>query len=230
MALTAANIAAIARETVAETLSRGRAGVPEAREIRRRLSARLKPESGADVLAIGLAIASAPEMKTARARWVGWELIVQHKGAVAGLDLAMVMALGAGNSSWDEVDGYGLYIAGPAWLRGLISDADVLAWTASPDLWRRRAALVATVVLNSKTHGGAGDVRRTLMIAEHLAADHEDMIVKALSWAVRTLVQWDRAAVEDFLVRHDGDLAARVKREVRAKLRTGRKNQKKPAP
>jgi DNA alkylation repair enzyme len=229
VALTPASIAAIARETVAETLAPGRAGVPEAREIRRRLSGRLKSESGGDVLAVGLAIASAPEMKAARARWVGWELIVRHKAAVSDLDLAMVMALGAGNSSWDEVDGYGLYIAGPAWLRGLITDEDVLAWTKSPDLWRRRAALVSTVVLNSRTHGGAGDARRTLMIADALAGDHQDMVVKALSWAVRTLVQWDRTAVEEFLARHDGLLAARVKREVRTKLRTGKKNAGRPA-
>ena len=163
-------------------------------------------------------------MKPARARWVGWELINQRKDALALLDLAMVEALGAGNSSWDEVDGFGLYIAGAAWLRGLIGDEDIVAWTQSEDLWRRRAALVATVVLNSKTHGGAGDAARTLMIAELLADDREDMVVKAMSWALRMLVPWDRAAVETFLARHDARLAARIKREVRTKLRTGKKN------
>ena len=49
------------------------------------------------------------------------------------------------------------------------------------------------------------------------------MIVKALSWALRSLVPWDAPAVERFLEVHDRDLAARVKREVRHKLRTGLK-------
>ena len=35
-----------------------------------------------------------------------------------------------------------------------------------------------------------------------------------------------RAVVREFLGRHDGELAAHVKREVRAKLETGRKNPK----
>jgi 3-methyladenine DNA glycosylase AlkD len=52
------------------------------------------------------------------------------------------------------------------------------------------------------------------------------MVVKAMSWALRMLVAWDRAAVETFLARHEDRLAARVKREVRTKLRTGKKTAK----
>ena len=40
------------------------------------------------------------------------------------------------------------------------------------------------------------------------------------------MVFMDRGAVEDFLARHDGRLAARIKRETRTKLRTGKKNAK----
>jgi hypothetical protein len=50
------------------------------------------------------------------------------------------------------------------------------------------------------------------------------MVVKALSWALRSLVEWDRNAVAEFVQEHDDVLAARVKREVGSKLRTGRKN------
>ena len=223
MTLTQTMISAIAGETVEELLARRSPGVPEGRAIRRRLSARLKVESGPDVLAVGLAIASAPAMKTARARWVGWELINKHRPALEALDPAMVDRLGRGMSSWDEVDGFCLYIAGPAWLRGLIDDPHVVAWANSPDLWLRRAALVATVVLNSRSHGGRGDAARTLLIAGMLIDDDEDMVIKALSWALRVLIARDRVAVEQFLARHENRLAARVKREVRTKLRTGRK-------
>jgi len=154
----------LARNAIDEILSKRR-GVPGAREVRKRLSALVKNADATDVVAIGAAIAASSEMKANRARWVGWELINKHSTALSQLDLATVEALGAGNSSWDEVDGYGIYIAGAAWLRGLIRDADVRRWAKSDDLWRRRAALVSTVVLNTRTHGGAGDTKRTLAIA-----------------------------------------------------------------
>jgi 3-methyladenine DNA glycosylase AlkD len=57
-----------------------------------------------------------------------------------------------------------------------------------------------------------------------LADDHEDMVQKAMSWALRTLIVHDREAVSDFLEGHHDSLAARVKREVRNKLDTGLKN------
>ena len=59
-----------------------------------------------------------------------------------------------------------------------------------------------------------------------LVADHEDMVVKAMSWALRQLVVHDPDAVREFLEEHKDVLAARVKREVRNKLTTGLKNPK----
>ncbi len=224
MTLSKTQAARIVRDTVAELTGGPRLGVPGARAIRRRVSAKVQSADAAEVVAIGLALASTPSLKVARARWVGWELINQHKPALASLDLDTVEALGAGNSSWDEVDGYGINIAGAAWLGGQIRDADIRRWAKDADLWRRRAALVATVVLNSKSRGGQGDTRRTLDMATRLVDDREDMVVKAMSWALRCLVPWDRAAVENFLTQHETRLAARVKRETRTKLRTGKKN------
>ncbi len=219
-------IDAIVTDTVAEIAERRR-GVPGARTVRKRLSANLKSADPADVIAIGLGIANAPAMKPARARWVGWELINEHRGALDTLDIATIEALGAGNSSWDEVDGFGIYILGAAWQRGRVADADIHRWANDSDLWRRRAALVATVVLNLKSRGGRGDTRRTLAVARLLVDDREDMVVKAMSWSLRSLVAWDRNAVEDFLRRYDERLAARVKRETRTKLVTGLKNKSK---
>jgi 3-methyladenine DNA glycosylase AlkD len=57
-----------------------------------------------------------------------------------------------------------------------------------------------------------------------LVDDHEDMIVKAMSWALRELVVHDPDAVWAFLREHDDRLGARAKREVRNKLTTGLKN------
>jgi hypothetical protein len=76
------------------------------------------------------------------------------------------------------------------------------------------------------SRGGTSDVPRTLRLCRLLAADHEDMVVKAMSWALREVSKRDPAAVRAFLERHSGVLAARVVREVTNKLVTGRKNPK----
>jgi 3-methyladenine DNA glycosylase AlkD len=59
-----------------------------------------------------------------------------------------------------------------------------------------------------------------------LVDDHDDVVVKAMSWALRELVPHDPDAVRAFVSEYEGVLAARVKREVRDKLETGLKNPK----
>ena len=87
-----------------------------------------------------------------------------------------------------------------------------------------RSALVCTVALNAPSRGGKGDRERMLDICERLAGDGDDMVVKALSWALRELSKREPVAARRFLKQHDAVLAARVKREVRRKLETGKKN------
>jgi 3-methyladenine DNA glycosylase AlkD len=89
--------------------------------------------------------------------------------------------------------------------------------------WWRRAALVSTVPLNLRAAGGKGVTVRTLRICGLLVEDRDDMVVKALSWALRELVFWDPNAVKGFLAELDTRVAARVRREVTTKLETGRK-------
>ena len=57
-----------------------------------------------------------------------------------------------------------------------------------------------------------------------LVDDADDMVVKALSWALRELVIHDHRAVRNFLTKYDQVLASRIKREVTNKLETGLKN------
>jgi 3-methyladenine DNA glycosylase AlkD len=161
-------------------------------------------------------------------RFFGDELIANHAGAGAAAALGRdeVEALGAGMDSWDQVDCFALYIAGPSWRSGQIDDALVQAWAASPDRWWRRAALVATVALNSRARGGNGDTARTLAVCEKLISDRDDMVVKAMSWALRALSATDRAGVTAFLAANQAQLAPRVLREVRTKLETGLKSRR----
>ena len=155
----------------------------------------------------------------------GWayEIVHDHRPTLRALDASTIESIGEGIAGWGTVDTFGAQLAGPAWLNGKLSDEDVHRWAKSPDLWWRRTALVATTGLNMKTHVGHGDAPRTLAVCEMLANAHEDMVVKALSWALRKLVPWHPDAVERFLAQNEDRLAARVKREVRNKLKTGLK-------
>lgn len=159
-------------------------------------------------------------------RFVAYELIKHHESTRDSLSRAEVETLGRGMEAWDQVDCFSCYVSGPAWHMGLVTDDVVRGWAASRDLWWRRAALVSTVPLNAAAHGGTGDTKRTLKICKMLVDDREDMVVKAMSWALRVLSARDPQAVRRFLADHQGKVAPRVVREVSNKLATGLKNPK----
>ncbi len=161
--------------------------------------------------------------------WTAVLLMNRHPTAMKKVRWNSLKLLGERMDSWGMVDAFAA-LAGPAWRAGQLSDARILRWTKSPNRWWRRAALVCTVFLNRKTLGGAGDTRRTLMICEALAADHDDMVAKGLSWALRDLSKRDPASVWDFIKARESTLPALVKREVRNKLTTGLKNPRRKAP
>jgi hypothetical protein len=192
-------------------------GVEPARRVRRAYSTRLRAVPAGDVVALASVLVE-------RQRWIGYEIVYHHPGGLAALGADDVVALGRGLDSWGSVDAFGCYVSGPAWRHGSIGDEVVRGWAASPDRWWRRAALVSTVPLNLRSRGGTGDTVRTLDICARLTEDRDDMVVKALSWALRELVVWDAGAVRAFLTVHGDALAARVRREVRNKLDTGFKN------
>jgi 3-methyladenine DNA glycosylase AlkD len=188
----------------------------EIRRVRREWSRALSAWPGDDALAVALGLVS-------RQRWVAYELVYHHGGARSLLDAATVEELGEGFAGWADVDSFGRYISGPAWQRGIVGDQVVEGWAVSSDRWWRRAALVSTVPLNLRAAGGTGDRDRTLAICSLLVDDRDDMVVKAMSWALRALVPWEPDAVRAFIADNDARVAARVRREVVNKLETGRK-------
>ncbi|MEM8716977.1 MAG: DNA alkylation repair protein [Cyanobacteria bacterium P01_G01_bin.4] len=164
------------------------------------------------------------DQNVSECRHVAYELIAAHSAARETLDQPTVESLGRGIDNWACVDTFCAYVAGAAWRAGHVPDDMFDSWAASEDLWWRRAAVVSTVALNTKSRGGTGDKVRTLRMCEKLVLDPEIMVQKAISWALRELVPWDRDAVEHFLLAHQETVSARVRREVRRKLDTGKKN------
>ncbi len=159
-------------------------------------------------------------------RFFAYELVQHHRQALRSLNAKSLEELGQGIDSWGAVDTFACYLAGPAWRERQVSDARIQRWARSKDRWWRRAAVVSTVALNNKARGGRGDTNRTLMICEMLTEDRDDMVVKALSWALRELSKRDPGSVRQFLRQHHGLLAPRVDREVNSKLQTGLKNRR----
>lgn len=208
--------AAIARE-IADL---PRADTASVRAVRKRWSKALRASPAEEVLAA----VSALESRAAQTgKWVAYELVRFHPAAFAAVTEAQVAAFASRAASWYAVDALGTILTGPLWAKGQVSDALVETWSRSDDRWLRRSALVATVGLNAMGSGGPGDAGRTLAICRRLAADRDDMVVKAMSWALRALSQRDRPAVEGFLAEMDAVLPARAKRELRNKLATGLK-------
>jgi len=192
--------------------------VPGLRPIRRAVSREIASSSGREVLALLDELERlAPEVP----RWFGYELAFHHGEALDALSVTRLERLGRGLDSWGDVDPFGCYLTGPAWERGRIDDRRVHRWAASPNRWWRRIALVSTVPLNRRGHAAP---ERTLAVCERLVADRDEMVVKAMSWALRALAVRDPASVRSFLRRHGSALAARVRREATSKLDTGRKS------
>jgi 3-methyladenine DNA glycosylase AlkD len=185
------------------------------RERAKEIVKRLRDSSDAEVLHAALDVDV----------WLGFEILRAAPRAVAAATLSDLERFAAGMSSWQHVDCFGSFASGVAWREGVIGDAVIARWAHSRDRWWRRAALVSTVPLNCRARGaGAPQPARTLAVCEPLVDDRDDMVVKAMSWALRELAKRDPRSVRRFLREHGERLAPRVRREVTRKLVTGRKN------
>jgi 3-methyladenine DNA glycosylase AlkD len=149
------------------------------------------------------------------------ELVSQHRPTFDRLTTADLLTLARELNSWVSVDCFAMDLSGPMWMHDRISDQMLVTWSGSEDRWWRRAALVSTVARSRR--GDAGDSARVARVCALLVEDRDDMVVKALSWALRELAKKHPGPVKAFLAEHKDLLAARVTREVNNKLSTGLK-------
>jgi 3-methyladenine DNA glycosylase AlkD len=215
------NVEIAAKEISARLLSLGSFTTESIRSLRREFSKRLAKSPPRFVVEVALLLL---DKRTMEHRFVAYELVCHHRRALASLGEKDIRLFGTGIDNWGSVDMFACYLVGPAWRENQIPDKLIHSWARSGNRWWRRAALVSTVPLNSKARGGSGDAARTLEVCCALVADRDDMVVKALSWALRELSKRDPEAAEQFLDEHQSVLASRVLREVRNKLSTGLKN------
>jgi 3-methyladenine DNA glycosylase AlkD len=194
--------------------------VPDLRPLSKEISRKVKKAPPEEVIALAKALVATDIFEC---RQIAYEVLEKHKAALATLQLSDLEDLSPGLDNWVSVDEFGGRVAGPIWREGGIPDDVVRGWAHSEDRWWRRVAVVCTVALNQKARGGTGDAPRTLDICRLVAADQDDMVAKALSWALRELAKREVDPVVAFLEEYESVLPARVKREVRRKIETGRK-------
>lgn len=157
-------------------------------------------------------------------QWLAYELLGSQKKALRALKRQDIDRLNSGLDNWMLTDVFCACVLGFAWREGLLDETYFLKLQASDDVWQRRIAVVATTALNIPANGGSGARRETLLMCQGAVDDHHPMVSKAVSWALRTFVKWDSAAVEQFLESNEDRLARLVVREVNTKLQTGKKN------
>ncbi len=98
-------------------------------------------------------------------------------------------------NNWDLVDLSASQILG-AWLlrrpRGILNRL-----VASPNLWERRIAIVATFAFIRER-----DLEPTFALTKNLLSDPEDLMHKACGWMLREAGKRDVSALEEFLLVH----------------------------
>jgi 3-methyladenine DNA glycosylase AlkD len=213
------NAKELAMEVEKQILSAGSTSVPVLRPIRKNISRKIKPLDRQIVIEAALALISRNRVH----RFIPYELVRNHPAAMEGITWSEIEQLAEGMGSWSEVDSFGCFVSGPAWAAERIRDSKIKGWAKSSDRWRRRAALVSTLALNGRPIA-RDSTKRTLEICQMLISDRDDMIVKAMSWALRRLGSVDPEASRNFIDRHRERLASLIVREVTRKLETGRKD------
>lgn len=131
---------------------------------------------------------------------------------------SMYLQLRKGIDNWDLVDASAPGVVGAWTLRHGSAMLHTLA--ASPSLWDRRIAMVATL-----HHIRTGDVDSAIEIAHVLAADRRDLIQKATGWMLREAWKREPHRVESFLMENRSRLSSTTRQYATERMNPDRREQ-----
>ncbi len=100
-------------------------------------------------------------------------------------------------NNWDLVDSSAHKIVGQAMLNKLVPEKLLDELAVSKNMWARRVAIIATMAMIK-----VGQYDATLRIAKKLLSDKEDLMHKAVGWALREVWKKDPKRCEEFLLAH----------------------------
>ncbi|UCD92417.1 MAG: DNA alkylation repair protein [Methanobacteriota archaeon] len=86
--------------------------------------------------------------------------------------------------NWSHCDGLSVYVLGSIVLKDESVVPEIMSWTKSHNFWKRRGALLSTMIGNRK---GKGDPFWTFTMLNDLLEDKEYYVRKAFSWVLREM-------------------------------------------
>ena len=155
-------------------------------------------------------------------RMLGLEILYLYPDLVHGLKRDAFDRWRPEIDNWGVCDFVATRILGP-WAEAAPEDrlGYLEQLVGDPHLYSRRLGLVASVHLN---RDGSSFGAWTLRQVDRLIDERDPMITKAISWSLRQMTKHQAADVEAYLESRGERIAALARREVRNKLRTGRKS------
>lgn len=117
--------------------------------------------------------------------------------------------------NWEVCDQLASRISGEIVAKDLALLDNLLDWTESENLWRRRSALAVTSALNQK---GRSHVEAALKVAERVMNDKEAMVQKAASWTLKEASKKDERQVFEYLLKWKDRANPRIIKEGAEKL------------
>lgn len=86
--------------------------------------------------------------------------------------------------NWSHCDGLSVYVLGSILLRDDSIISEIMKWTKSGSIWRRRGALTSTMLANRKRKG---DPFWTLTMLNDVLEDRDYYVRKTFSWVLREM-------------------------------------------
>jgi len=121
-------------------------------------------------------------------------------------------------NNWDLVDLSAHYILGRAIADGIQPMSILDQLTNSSILWERRIAIISTMYFISQ-----GDINPSLKMAKKLLTDKEDLIHKAVGWALREAWKKYPQKVEQFLIHNYSQLPRTTLRYAIERMEEGKR-------
>lgn len=119
----------------------------------------------------------------------------------------------AGANNWDLIDVTAPSVLGEWMWENPQARKQLYAWSQSKDLWERRLSILCTQAFIRRGH-----FQDTVVIAEKLLRDEEDLIHKAAGWMVRECGKRDPDVLRGFLRKYAGRMPRTMLRYAIEKL------------
>ena len=105
-------------------------GTAEVRATRREFSHQLRSAAPESVIQLALHLL---DEDSDLLRFFSYELVSHHKPAFEQLTKDDLLKLGRKLNSWSSVDCFAMYLSGPMWANGRLSDKTIATWAHSED-------------------------------------------------------------------------------------------------